>query len=69
VIYARDVGQAARFWESLGFARFFQLPAEGEPGYVGLRRGSSELAVVAADWLQQQYGLDLGNGPRFEMYV
>jgi hypothetical protein len=25
--------------------------------------------VVAADWLQEQYGLDLGNGPRFEMYV
>ena len=69
VVYVRDVGQAARFWERLGFARFFQLPAEGEPGYVSLRRGGSELAVAAADWLRQQYGLDLGNGPRFEMYV
>ena len=69
MVYVRDVGQAARFWERLGFARFFQLPAEGEPGYVGLRRGGSELAVVAGDWPRQQYGLDLGNGPRFEMYV
>jgi lactoylglutathione lyase len=55
---------------SLGFARFFQLPAEGDPGYVGLRRGVCELAVVASDWpQQQQYGLGLGNGPRFEMCV
>ena len=34
-----------------------------------MRRGGSELAVVAGDWPRQQYGLDLGNGPRFEMYV
>jgi lactoylglutathione lyase len=69
VVYASDVSQAARFWERLGFARFFQLPADGEPGYVGLRRGSSELAVVAADWPREQYGMSMGNGPRFEMYV
>jgi lactoylglutathione lyase len=69
VVYAGDVGKTAQFWERLGFARFFQLPADGQPGYVGLRRGSSELAVVAADWPQQQYGLGMGNGPRFEMYV
>jgi lactoylglutathione lyase len=69
VVYASDVGQTARFWERLGFMRFFELPVEGEPGYVGLRRGSSELAVVASDWPQQHYGLGLGNGPRFEMYV
>jgi lactoylglutathione lyase len=68
VVYASDVSHAARFWERLGFARFFQLPADGAPGYVGLRRGSSELAVVAADW-PEQYGLGLGDGPRFEMYV
>ncbi len=69
VVYASDVSRTARFWERLGFSRFFQLPADGEPGYVGLRRGGSELAVVAADWPRQQYGLGLGNGPRFEMYV
>ena len=69
MVYARDVDTTARFWERLGFVRFFQLPAEGEPGYVGLRRGESELAVVASGWPQQQYGLELGVGPRFEMYV
>ena len=38
------------FGERLGFTRFFQLPADGEPGYVGLRRGSSELvAQLRAD--------------------
>jgi lactoylglutathione lyase len=58
-----------RFWERLEFVRFFQLPADGEPGYVGLRRGSSELAVVASDWPRQNYGLEPGAGPRFEMYV
>jgi lactoylglutathione lyase len=43
VVYATDVTRTARFWERLGFARFFQLPDDGEPGYVGLRRGGSEL--------------------------
>ena len=69
VVYARDVDKTARFWERLGFARFFQLPGEGEPGYVGLRRDGSELAVVASDWSREQYGFVLGDGPRFEMYV
>ena len=27
------------------------------------------MAVAAADWPQQQYGLGLGNGPRFETHV
>jgi len=65
VIYASDVSETARFWERLGFTRFYQLPADGEPGYVGLRRASSELAVTAADWPRQQYGL--GPGRRAEV--
>ncbi len=69
MVYATNVGRTARFWERLGFARFYELPADGEPGYVGLRRGESELAVVASDWLEQQYGLELGTGPRYEMFV
>jgi hypothetical protein len=44
VILARRVGVTAAFYEWLGFQRQFQLPAEGEPGYVGLRRGTSEVA-------------------------
>jgi lactoylglutathione lyase len=69
VVYARSVAQTARFWQRLGFVQFFELPGQDEPGYVGLRRGTAELAVVALEWPKGQYGLDLGNGPRFEMFV
>ena len=47
VVYATDVAASARFWERLGFTQFVQLPAEGDPGYVGLRRDGAELAVTA----------------------
>lgn len=71
VVYATDVERAARFWELLGFRRHFQLPPEGEPGYVGLSSPASdaELAVTAAEWARDRYGLSMGDGPRFEMYV
>lgn len=69
MVYATDVSRTARFWERLGFVRFYQLPAEGQPGYVALRRGDAELAVVAGEWAHDQYGLTVGDGPRFEMFV
>jgi lactoylglutathione lyase len=69
VVYATDVAATARFWERLGFTQFVQLPAEGDPGYVGLRRDGAELAVTAREWARDQYGLALGDGPRFEMFV
>lgn len=71
VVYASDVGRAARFWELLGFQRHYQLPAEGEPGYVGLRAEApaAELAVTSVEWAAERYGLSLGDGPRFEMYI
>jgi lactoylglutathione lyase len=71
VVYASDVERAARFWELLGLRRHFQLPPEGEPGYVGLsgERSGVELAVTNAAWALDRYGLSLGDGPRFEMYV
>jgi lactoylglutathione lyase len=70
VVYAQDVEAAARFWELLGFRRRFQLPPEGEPGYIGLLRDeTTELAVTDAQWAADRYGLSLGDGPRFEMYV
>jgi lactoylglutathione lyase len=53
----------------LGFDRHFQLPTEGEPGYVGLRRGGYEVAVVDAGWPGEQYGLQVGDGVRFELFV
>lgn len=70
MIYSTDVERSARFWELLGFERHYQLPPDGEPGYVGLRSPSSaELAVTSAQWAVDQYGLQMGAGPRFEMYL
>ena len=70
VIYAQKVEVEAKFWERLGFQRHFQLPAEGEPGYVGLSRdGSGELAITHPQWASERYGLPVGDGARFEMYV
>ena len=71
VVYALDVERSAQFWELLGFRRHFQLPAEGEPGYVGLRSDSSaaEVAVTSVQWAIDRYGLAMGDGARFEMYI
>lgn len=70
VAYASDVEALASFWELLGFRRHVQLPPEGEPGYVGLSRGDvGELAITHKQWAVDRYGLSLGSGPRFEMYV
>jgi lactoylglutathione lyase len=69
VVFAREVQRSAAFYQALGFERHFQLPDDGEPGYVGLRRGSYELAVVSADWPQQQYGRSVAAGVRFEMFT
>lgn len=69
ITYASDVGRAARFYEALGFERHFQLPEQGEPGYVGLRRGPNDLAVVSRQWPQDRFGVEAGTAPRFEMFV
>src|SRR5438094_2493234 len=69
VIYAKSVEETALFYESLGFERHFQLPSDGPPGYVGLRRALYECAVVARAWPEDQYGLEMGTQPRFEMFI
>ncbi|HEX6701548.1 MAG TPA: VOC family protein [Gaiellaceae bacterium] len=69
VIFASDVSATAGFYERLQFERHFQLPEDGEPGYVGLRRGAYELGVVADAWPQDQYGASVGTGVRFELFV
>jgi lactoylglutathione lyase len=71
IVYASDVERETRFWELLGFQRHVQLPAEGEPGYVGLRSDAPgvELAVTNGQWAADRYGLSVGDGPRFEMYI
>ena len=70
VTYSNDVDRAARFWELLGFERFYELPnLDGGLGYVGLRCERSEIAVTHCNWARERYGLSVGDGPRFEMYV
>jgi lactoylglutathione lyase len=69
VIFATQVSTTAAFYERLGFIRHFRLPTDGEPGYVGLRRGDHELAVVDAQWPADQYGRAVGDGARFEMFI
>ena len=70
VVYSADVDRAARFWEQLGFGRHFELPGpDGALGYVGLRSDTAELAVTHTDWARDHYGMEIGDGPRFEMYV
>jgi lactoylglutathione lyase len=68
VLYTRDVGRAAAFWERLGFERRYSFP-EDEPGYVSLRRDGYDVAVTVAEWPAEQYGLAVGAGPRVEMFV
>ena len=69
VVFAADVAASAGFYELLGFERHFQLPPDGEPGYVGLRRGVFEIAVVSQSWPAEQYGASVADGVRFEMFV
>jgi len=69
VVFAKHVSTTAAFYESLGFERHFQLPPDGEPGYIGLRRGANEVAVVAAEWPRQQYGATIADGVRFELFI
>ena len=70
VVFAHRPVATARFYEQLGFARHFSLPSDAEePGYIGLRRGSVEVAVVDASWPTDQYGRSWASGVRFEMFV
>ena len=69
IVYAARPEVTARFYESLGFVRHFVDPPEGEPGYIGLRRGVYEMAVVTTLWPRERYDLQVGEGVRFELFV
>lgn len=69
VIYAVDVERSVSFYARLGFQEHFRLPPEGEPGYVGLRRGDAELAVVTVQSPQELIGAEVGSLPRFELFT
>lgn len=69
LIFADHVPATAAFYELLGFTRQHQNPPEGEPTYIALRRGATELAVVSSAWPRDRYERPVGPGPRFEMFV
>jgi lactoylglutathione lyase len=69
VIWSRSVSRAQQFYARLGFEETYRRPSEGEPGYVSLRRGDSELGIVSTDWPRDELGIETGGAPRFELYV
>jgi lactoylglutathione lyase len=69
VIYANSVVASEDFYLGLGFEETSRTPAEGEPGYVSLRRGDAELGIVSVEWPRQELGLQIAEGTRFEMYI
>lgn len=57
-------------YQRLGFDEHFRLPGEdGAPGFIGLRRGAAELAVVAEASPRTLAGIEPGPGPRHELFV
>jgi lactoylglutathione lyase len=70
VIYARDVAGVAAFYRRLGFEEYFSMPGpDGAPGFIGLRRGSAELAVTTEESPRTLAGVEPGPGPRHELFV
>ena len=70
MVYAADVEATAAFYERLGFEMHFRLPDGGEPGYVGMKRGDSELGVTTVESPRLLAGVEPGGGgPRFELFV
>lgn len=69
VIYTDDVARLVRFYTALGFEKTYQFPPEGEAGYVSLSRGESGLGITTTDSPRELAGIEVGAGPRFEMFV
>src|SRR3954454_15574299 len=70
VLYAKDVERVAAFYATLGFQEQFRLPGDdGATGFIGLRRGTAELAVVTEDSPRTLAGADPGPGPRHDLFV
>ena len=69
VIYTYDVPGLIAFYERLGFEVTFRFPPESDDGYASLSRASSELGIVNADFPRNQIGIEVGDRPRFEIFV
>lgn len=70
VLYASDVEQVAAFYARLDFDEHFRMPGEdGKPGFIGLHRDGSELAVTTEASPRMLAGVEPGAGPRHEMFI
>jgi len=47
MLSVRDLTATKRFYERLGFEQTYQFPPDGEPGFVTLQRGSSQIGIGA----------------------
>jgi lactoylglutathione lyase len=47
IFSVRDLAAARRFYEELGFSQSYQFPADGEPRFVTMERGSSSIGLGA----------------------
>jgi lactoylglutathione lyase len=70
VLYAKDVDAVAAFYARLGFEEQVRMPGpDGSAGFIGLRRGTAELAVTTEDSPRMLAGVEPGPGPRGELFV
>jgi lactoylglutathione lyase len=70
VLHADDVEAVAAFYGRLGFSEDVRLHGpDGRVGYVGLSRGSAELAVTTIDSPRTLAGVEPSPGPRGELFV
>lgn len=70
VLYAKEVERVAAFYVALGFEEHARLPSpDGSAGFIGLRRGASELAVTTEESPRMLAGVEPGPGPRHELFV
>jgi lactoylglutathione lyase len=69
VVYTKDVPRLIDFYERIGFTVTFRFPPDDEQGYASLSRDGSDLGIVHADFPREQIGVEVGDGPRFEMFV
>ena len=69
VIYTKDVPRLVAFYEQLGFVVTFRHPPDSDDGYASLSRDGSDLGIVNADFPRDTIGVELGDRPRFEMFV
>jgi lactoylglutathione lyase len=47
IITVREIPTARSFYEKLGFTQAYQFPADGEPVFVTMERGSSSIGIGA----------------------